>query len=412
MTRISQITALFAAIVVVGAARTVPRAVTIENLPSPAAPGSAEANLAVGPDGKVYLSWIERAPDTTSALKFAVFDGKSWGPARTIRSARDLMVNWADFPAMSVHKSGKLAAHWLQTHGSAPYAYDVRIVTSADGGKSWSAPAAPHADRSATEKGFVVFWPEADGFGAVWLDGRKADKNAMRPVQEMQVYATSRAGVEPARESLLDDRACDCCQTTAAVTASGPIVAYRDRSVNEIRDIAVTRRVNGGWTAPALVHADNWEINACPVNGPSIDAEGNRVALAWYTAAKDVPRVKIAFSSNAGATFGPPTQVDEGQPSGRVATVLLSDGSALVSWIERTGGEAASVRVRRVTSDGKVGEPTTVAASSAGAANRQQSRATGFPRMAESGEFVYFAWTEPGRPTTVQVARAKTAAFR
>jgi hypothetical protein len=412
MKRVSQLTVVALIAVAAFAARTAPRAIPIENLPSPAGPGSAEANLAVGPDGRVYLSWLEQQPDTSTSFKFAAFDGSKWSEARTIRSARDFMVNWADFPALAVHKTGKLAAHWLQKHGSTPYAYDVRIALSSDGGKTWSTGAAPHQDRSATEKGFVVFWPEADGFGAVWLDGRKADKEAMRPVQEMQVFATARAGVEPARESLLDDRACDCCQTTAAVTSNGPIVAYRDRSVKEIRDIAVTRRVNGGWTAPKLVHEDNWEINACPVNGPSIAANGNRVALSWYTAAKDVPRVKVAFSTDGGATFGPPTQVDEGKPAGRVATVLLADGSALVSWIERMNGNDASVRVRRVTADGKAGEPSTIAASSAGAANRAESRATGFPRMIASGDYIYFAWTAPGRPSTVQVARAKAAAFR
>lgn len=412
MKRFLQFSAVTITVIAAFAARTAPLAVPIENLPTPTGPGSAEANLAVGPDGKVYLSWLEQAPDTTTSLRFSTFDGKAWAAPRVIRAGRDFMVNWADFPAIAAHKNGKLAVHWLQKHGTSSYAYDVRIATSSDGGKTWSAGVAPHADRSSTEKGFVVFWPEADGFGAVWLDGRKADKEAMRPVQEMQVFATSRAGVEPARESLLDDRACDCCQTTAAITSAGPIVAYRDRSAKEIRDIAVTRRVNGGWTAPTLVHADNWEINACPVNGPSIAAEGNRVALSWYTAAKDVPRVKVAFSNDAGATFGQPTQVDEGKPAGRVATVLLKDGSALVSWIERTGDDAASVRVRRVTPDGKAGEPTTVAASSAGATDRQRARASGFPRMIQSGEYVYFAWTVPGRPSTVQVGRTKASAFR
>jgi hypothetical protein len=417
MSQMTRIGAGLLAILVVAAARKpASRAVAIENLPSPAGPGSVEPNFAVGPDGKVYLSWLERAPDTSMSLKFASFDGKAWSAARTIRSGRDFMVNWADFPAIAVHKNGKLAAHWLQLHGAGAYMYDIRIVTSSDGGRTWSTPAAPHADRSPTEKGFAVFWPEADGFGAVWLDGRKADKAGPAPKQEMMVMATSRAGLEPPAEIRLDERACDCCQTTAAVTVNGPIVAYRDRSETrndrEIRDISVVRRVNGRWTEPKPVHNDNWEINACPVNGPSIAANGNRVALAWYTAARDVPRVKVAFSNDAGATFGPPTQVDEGAPAGRVATVLLDDGSALVTWIERIGGEDAVVRVRRVTPDGKLGEPSTVAASSAGATNRQQARATGFPRTAASGEHIYFAWTAPGRPSTVQVARAKTAAFR
>jgi hypothetical protein len=388
--------------------RTSARAVApdIQQLESPAGPGAAESNLTVGPDGKIYLSWMEPAPDSAMALRFSSFDGTRWSAPQTIRSGRDFFVNWADFPSLAVQANGRMAAHWLQRQGTgSSYAYDVRIAQSADGGKTWGTPFAPHADRSATEKGFVTMWRDGNGFGAAWLDGRKADKAGKNPVQEMMLFATTINATGAANETQLDGRACDCCQTTAAVTSNGPIIAYRDRSANEIRDIYVTRRLGGAWSEPKAVFADNWEINACPVNGPSVDAAGRRVALAWYTGARDVPRVKVAFSSDAGATFGAPIIVDEGKPAGRVAAVLLKDGSALVSWIERTGGDTASVRVRRVREKEGAGPAATVAASSA-------ARASGFPRMALAGDRVFFAWTVPGRPSSVRVARANAADFR
>jgi len=70
-----------------------------------------------------------------------------------------------------------------------------------------------------------------------------------------------------------------------------------------------------------------------------------------------------------------------------------------VSWIERTG-DGAEVRVRRVEADGAIGPALTIAASSA-------ERASGFPRMARSGDEVVFAWTEPGHPSRVRLAVAK-----
>src|SRR5262245_3284356 len=39
---------------------------------SPAGPGSAEPNFSVGPDGRVYMSWIEPTQPKGYALKFAV----------------------------------------------------------------------------------------------------------------------------------------------------------------------------------------------------------------------------------------------------------------------------------------------------------------------------------------------------
>jgi hypothetical protein len=203
----------------------------------------------------------------------------------------------------------------------------------------------------------------------------------------------------------LDDRTCDCCQNAAAMTAAGPIVAYRNRSPEEIRDIYVTRRVNGKWIAGRPVHADNWKISACPVNGPALAASGSDVALAWFTAAGDTARVNVAFSRDAGGAFGAPVRVDGGAPAGRVDVVMLPDRSALVSWIERTSGDTAAVRVRRVGRDGKLGAPVTVASSSA-------ARASGFPRMVVSGSDVVFAWTEPGKPSAVRVARAAMSSLR
>ena len=68
-------------------------ALAMDSLASPAGPGSAEPNLTVGPDGRVYMSWLEPA-DSGHALRFSVHDGSAWAPARTIVARRDFFVNW------------------------------------------------------------------------------------------------------------------------------------------------------------------------------------------------------------------------------------------------------------------------------------------------------------------------------
>ena len=377
----------------------------IDQLPSPAGPGSAEPNLVVSPDGKVYFSWLEPA-DSGHALRFSVYDGSVWSPARTIVQRRDFFVNWADFPSLQVLDGNRLAAHWLQRSGRTTYAYGVRIAQSADGGKTWGTPVIPHRDSTQTEHGFVAMWREKGMLGAAWLDGRKFSKEGHDATNEMMLVSTT---INPngtmGAEVRLDERTCDCCQNAAAVTSNGPVVAYRNRSPEEIRDIYVTRRVGGKWSVGEPVFNDNWKIAACPVNGPSIAARDQRVALAWFTAAGDSGRVKVAFSDDAGAKFGAPVRVDGGNPSGRVNVALLPDGGALVTWIERVGGDTAAVRVRRISRAGAVGAPVTVAASSA-------ARASGFPKMAITGASILFAWTVPGTPSTVKVARASLSEFK
>ena len=379
--------------------------VAIDSIPSPAGPGSAEPNLAVSPDGRIYMSWLE-ANESGHALRFAALDGRHWSPPATIRAGRDFFVNWADFPSIEVLDGNRLAVHWLQRNGTGTYAYGVRVSQSADAGRTWSTPVTPHRDGSQTEHGFVALWREAEGLGAVWLDGRKFSKDGHDPSNEMMLVTTS---ITPdgtlAAETRLDERTCDCCQNSATVTADGPIVAYRNRSPDEIRDIYVTRKVAGTWTAGAPVHADNWKIDACPVNGPAIAAAGRRVAVAWFTAANDSARAKLAFSDDAGATFGTPVRVDDGNPAGRVDVTMIEDGSALVTWIERIGGDTAAVRSRRVHRDGKIGPAATIGSSSA-------ARASGFPQMAVTGSEVFFAWTVPGPTSAVRVARASLSDFR
>ncbi|MCC7195435.1 MAG: exo-alpha-sialidase [Gemmatimonadaceae bacterium] len=378
----------------------------IQPLPSPAGPGAGESHLAVGGDGRIYLSWLEPSADSQVVLRFSALDGDKWSEPRDIHVARDFFINWADFPSLAVARDGRMAAHWLQRFKApSSYTYDVRVAVSSDGGNSWGEPAPPHVDRSVSEKGFVTLWAEGDGFAAVWLDGRNADKAGHDPRQEMMLYMSPKVGSDPATEVRLDGLTCDCCQTTVAITSAGPIVAYRNRTAEEIRDIYYVRRVAGAWTEPRPIHDDGWHIEACPVNGPMIGARGDRVAIAWFTGANGVRRVNVAFSSDAGATFGAPIRTDEGNPEGRVALALLDDGSALVSWIERANDGAANVRARRVRQDRGAGPASTIAASSA-------ARASGFPRMVVADGNAYFSWTAPGSPSEVRTARASVNAFR
>lgn len=379
-------------------------------LDPPAAPGAGEPNLTVGPDGRVYLSWIEPAADSAHALRFAVLQDDGWSEPRTIASGRDWFVNWADFPAMAVLPGNRMAAHWLQKSGKGTYAYDVRVAISPDGGVTWGQGVVPHTDGTPTEHGFVSMWPAGDSVGLVWLDGRNTQPAAHGDGHGggggMTLrYTTIGPDGRAAADREVDGLVCDCCQTGMTMTSGGPLVVYRDRTADEIRDIYVTRYVNGAWTPGRPVHADGWKIPACPVNGPQADARGQRVAVAWFTGADSTPQVKVAFSRDGGATFGPPARVDGGNPEGRVDVQLLDEGAALVSWMERTGEREAQVRIRRVAADGTMGEPRTVAAS-------ESARSTGFPRMVRAGEHLVFAWTGAGKPSALHAARMSLTDLR
>ena len=368
----------------------------VERIEVPAREGSAEPDLVVGADGRMYLSWIEPADATRHALRFSVWNGQSWSQARTIAGGDDWFVNWADFPSIAALADGTLAAHWLAKSADATYAYDVLLSVSRDGGLSWSEPVRPHRDGTPTEHGFVSLLPTADGeFVVVWLDGRRTGAADGGPMTLR--FSTLAPNGTVAPDALLDDSVCDCCSTDAVVTGPGRVaVAYRDRTPSEIRDVAVVRIEGGKPSEPRTVHADNWQIGGCPVNGPALAVAGDRVGCAWFTMAHGSHgSVRLAFSNDGAASFGNPIELGLGDPEGRVDLVLDEDGSATVSWIERQGS-AATINVRRVSPRGETHPATVVAATSV-------TRASGFPRLARYRGRTYLAWTETrGASTRVQ----------
>ena len=381
--------------------RRAPAAARVTALPSPAGPQSGEPFLATDAAGAVHMTWIEKAGDSTYAVRYARLDGATWSRPTTVVDRGDLFVNWADYPSVVATPSGRLLVHWLQRSGAGRYAYDVRIAQSTDRGATWSEGAILHTDRSAAEHGFVALWAAPnDSVRAAWLDGRHMTagegghgKGAMS-VQSVSVASTGALGAEEA----LDLRTCDCCQVAATVAASGPVVAYRDRTDDEIRDIAVVRQVDGQWTAPSIVYADGWHIEACPVNGPALASRGDTVAIAWFTGAQDTARVRVAFSTDGGQRFAAPVRVDGGAPAGRVGITLDENGDAIVSWLERVPPEDAEVRVRRVARSGAMGVPLTISRTKA-------ARASGFPRIVRRGDTLVAAWTVPGDSARVMVGR-------
>ncbi|MBA3296710.1 MAG: hypothetical protein H0U19_07230, partial [Acidobacteria bacterium] len=224
-------------------------ALSIAAVQTPAGRDSAQPQLSVSSRG-VLLSWIEKT-GTTSTLRYAERTANGWSAADTAATGSDWFVNWADVPSVVRLADDTLVAHWLQKSGPGTYAYDVRLARSTDDGKNWSPSFRPHSDGTKTEHGFAsTFQMPGAGLGLVWLDGRAMtgghDEHGGGDMS-LRFGAFTR-GWKQTAETPLDLRVCECCPTAVAVTTDGPIVAYRDRSADEVRDIYVSRLEKGKWT--------------------------------------------------------------------------------------------------------------------------------------------------------------------
>lgn len=370
---------------------------SLVQLNSPVDSVSAEPYLFTDENGLVYLSWIEKTQDK-SLLKFSVLNNENWSDPDTITSGSNWFVNWADYPMMASNGSN-LIAHILQKSAEGTYTYDVKVTVSADKGKSWSELKILHDDGKKAEHGFVSFMPYKEQFFVSWLDGRntvseKADTGAHHDghqgAMSLRAAVINNQGTKSA-EWELDNKVCDCCQTSVALTSNGPVVVYRDRSDEEIRDISIVRFVNGKWTEPKTIFPDQWKIAGCPVNGPRVSADGNNLAIAWFSSPDKKAQVNIIFSGDGGANFSKPIRLDEENAIGRVDVEMLDENSAMVSWME--GGVVKAARVHK---DGKKGPVVIIASSS-------EARSSGFPQMTKAGNNLIFAWSDD-KAKTIKVA--------
>ncbi len=367
--RLTLISALFLGAAIHAAEKPLPP-IRTDEIASPAAPGSVGAAVFSATDGTVWLTWVEPSVAGAHTLRFSTLDAaaKKWRAPQTIASGALVNASAMDFPQLAADARGHAAVVWTDGHGGALFS------RTTDRGATWSAPAPITREGDGVEKFSIAVLSDHRVLVA-WLDAR-AKKSGLPAAaakaggQMTGLYARILGETGP--DVLVDPAVCDCCQTTlAAFLDGGALLAYRARTAEEVRDIRTARFRGKSWDEPRPLNNDDWRLAGCPVNGPRLAADGGRVAVAWFTAADNDPRVLASYSPDAGARFLMPLRMDRGHPTGHVETLLLRDSALLVTWLETDG----SYWLRRISPDFTAGEPIALAAAGVVAAKD-------FPRSA------------------------------
>jgi len=349
--------------------------------------GNSHLSRLFATDNTLYLSWVETREDS-SHLFISQFNATKWTPPERIISGTDWFVNWADFPALAVNNQGDIVTSFLQKSDTATYAYDVKLNFYDAETKHWKKNFILHDDGTKTEHGFISMTTDKNGdFYLSWLDGRNTgnmggghDHHGHHGAMTLRTAKVTSAG-EIIDDIQLDEKVCDCCQTSITMSQNGPVVAYRDRSDEEIRDISVISFENGSWSSPKTIGEDNWEIAGCPVNGPAIGAYNNSIAVAWFTGANDEGKVQVCFLENEKVI-----RLDHGNATGRVAIEMISEDIAAVLWME-PHGEEELIQLALVSNLGAIEEQVTISKTTA-------ERASGFPQLQQFESDLYITWTE------------------
>ena len=350
-------------------------------------------------DSGFVLSWLEPEEGGISTFRMATWRGGIWSAPVTIADGQTFSRDRAAAPGVIALSARTLIAYWSQKRRYDESRNEIELYTavSNNGGARWTTAAL--VNRALAQPG------EDNGYASlaaideiqaalVWLDGRDWEKEKRVKLRSRTVRQDGSMG----DVVLLDEDTCTCCSTAVVRTPSGLMAAYRGHTADNIRDIAMVRWTNNGWSQPRVAHPDHWHIEACPVNGPDLDADGARVALVWFSGAQDQPAVKLAFSHDGGGEFSPPVRIDAGKPIGRAQVTLLPDGSAVALWLENESG-TARLLARRVRPDGTAEPPFEIG----------RGANLGFPHTASTANGIAVTWPEAAAVSQVHAGLLKLA---
>ena len=374
------------------------RGVRVNDRAGDAAPHEqAPAQVAVGPEGNVYVVWQNnreipgrRFPASDLRLARSTDGGRTFSPAVTVNDDAGGAPSSHTFHNLLVARDGTVWVSWLDSR-----------VRDAERARRH-----PHAASAAHDMGDVAMHampggsdasmpgmaakPGDDSVKVMHGHGGMAEDPTL-PGSEVRVARSTDGGKTFGPSVVVDGDVCPCCRTSLAAGADGSIfVAWRKVYAGDVRDVVVARLAPGAaaFGAPVRVHADGWVFPGCPHAGPSLATDGRgRLHVAWYTGKDGRQGLWHAVSADGGRTFGEPA-------------ALLTGG-----WVppSQVALAAAGPRVWATWDDRRTGDgPVTLARIDGGRVDVVAHERTGrSPALASGAQGVLVAWHQG---QTVQVS--------
>lgn len=355
--------------------------------------GRANANVSMAAEGSfVAAAWAAAAADgATDIYAAASSDGGATlsAPVRVNATAGDARANGEQPPRVAlIPRAGgvpQIAVVWLSKR---PAGTVLLTARSADGGRTFTPTTVVPGSDAAGNRGWEAIAADRTGGYVAWLDHRRlADRDTQMAAMhhhDSASPATSTTATKPAMAELsqiyvakldgspgraLSGGVCYCCKTSIATGTNGEIyVAWRHVYPGNLRDIAFAASRDGGKTfsAPIRVSEDQWAIEGCPEDGPSLAVDRlGHVHVVWPTVVTDNhEQVKALFHAVSldAKTFGPRARIPANGQANHPQLAVARDGSLAIAWDESgdgarriaiargTAGADGGVTFRRVTS--------------------------------------------------------------
>lgn len=294
--------------------------------------------LTADQEGLPYVSWVEIDSLKEKHFYFARFDGEKgkFGTKQIIPIQQNAAIHEEGMPKIAIKGNGDLFALYeisIPVEGSRFGLGDLRYVQSKDGGKTWSEPRSVDSEDLAQNKSgnFSNISRLKDGeIGIAWLGSDPKSKYDARPIK----FSKTRPDGSMEKSRIVNYQGCQCCRTALASDANGAtFIAFRDLLENNIRDISFLRLEPDGTLAdPAHSFSnDQWQVEGCPHNGPSIALNGNQINVTWFTNGENHLGVNFASLNPDGKMLEYHHLSEKGQ---FVQNSFMPDGTPIIAYNE------------------------------------------------------------------------------
>jgi hypothetical protein len=335
---------------------------------------AAEPASAAGPDGSIYVAWVEHRSNGEADVMLAHLDsaGRMGGTPVRLNSEAGRATAWrGDPPTVALSQNGVVYVAWTARVESA-HADDLYLSVSHDGGQNFASPVKVNDDQEPAVHGMHSLAIAHDGrIYIAWLDERnisqpqhsgKAEGHHMESNRELfMAYSTDEGHSFSTNQRVATD-VCPCCKTALAIGPDNRLyVSWRQVLPGDFRHIAVATSSDGrkAFSQPVIVSDDRWQIAGCPVSGPSLAVGADGVLrVLWYSEGRaGETGLYWSESSDGARTFAPRRLFSGGQVSG--TPVLLNDKGNTFTAVWGEGGSGPSHLVTaRLDVEGHVIEDT------------------------------------------------------
>jgi hypothetical protein len=261
-------------------------------------------DVAVSPDGTVYVAlgmgdyiYVARSLD----------NGRTFSSPIQVSEARAVVLD-IERPAIAATDDGRVTVAW----SSFEYNGSILYAVSYDGGQTFGETIKVSGEpKPETVLVRMTFDDETNPVLA-WLEN-----------STLQLARSFDGGDSFAAPTLADDLTCECCHPQPLVRGDQVFLAYRnlekESGTDDIRDIFVISSDDGGQTFNPEVRVSDahWFINACPIAGPSLAMNDERLFVSWMDGRYDTSKlfsrtdIWLATSTNGGQTFSANRRVNQ-----------------------------------------------------------------------------------------------------